>query len=121
MEFLKGLKLAENLKNQGTQHDTNFIALAIVDIYYKHERYVEDRKKGIKSKPITQDERFLISLLYSEFLADTDSNDYDSELIRAAEKASAYRKILGIDWEELEKEVKRLAGWTDKRYNPISY
>lgn len=121
MDFLKGLKLAENLKNQGTQYNINFIAIAIADIYYKHDKYIEDRKQGIKSKPIAQDERFLIGLLYSEFLADTDSTDYDNELVRAAEKSKAFRAILGIDWEQLEKEVYNVAGWTKKRISPITY
>lgn len=87
MRYSKGLEFAKEL----IVYDG--LALEISDLLY--ERDYED-------KQLTEREKFLLGLCYSEFLS---NNSSDEELYKAEKKRQSYLKLLGINGHDLFIEV----------------
>ena len=77
--------------------DMNMLLLRIAEVYEKHSR----------NEKLTKQEKFLIGLRYSEFLATEDSND---GYYRAEMKRQACLRKLGITCAELNDALYNVCG-----------
>lgn len=93
MRVTECMKHAKELK---TFHP-NMLVVRIGEIYEKHS----------EGKPLTANERLIIGLRYSEFLATSNTNE---AYIQAEAKSQAVREYLGLDAHWLIKQCREING-----------
>ena len=106
MKFREGIKLVKEINNDFGGEIGLYIAaqdeLTKYNEDFNNYGYVGAQKK------LTQTSRFILGLVYSEFLAEEDTNEGQ---FLAAEKARIFREKLGIDSDKLFRARYELNGF----------
>jgi len=107
MKLESAIKTAKELRDFG---DETAVALAALDRLAEYDANFDAKGFVEAQRKLTDKSRVLIGLVFSEFLADPERANDESELIRAATKQEMLLNQLGLDRVDLLEERNRLIG-----------